>query len=46
MGDPEEQSDLMAKAQMELMQREAQFAQQEQALDEEVPVEEVDESIQ
>jgi hypothetical protein len=47
MGDPEEQSDIMAKAQMQLMQQqEAQFAQQEQALDEEVPVEEVDESIQ
>ena len=47
MGDPEEQSDLMANAQMQLMrQREAQFAQQEQALDAEVPVEEVDESIQ
>ena len=47
MGDPEEQSDIMANAQMQLLrQQEAQFAQQEQALDEEVPVEEVDESIQ
>ena len=43
MGDPEEQSSMMANAQMQLMaQKEAQFAQQEQALDEEVevPVEE------
>ena len=43
MGDPEEQSTMMADAQMQLLaQKEAQFAQQEQALDEEVevPVEE------
>ena len=41
MGDPEEQSDIMANAQMQLMaQKEAQYAQQEQALDAEVPVEE------
>ena len=47
MGDQEEQSDIMANAQMQLLrQKEAQFAQQEQALDEEVPTEEVDESIQ
>ena len=33
MGDPEEQSDIMANAQMQLMrQKEAQYAQQEQAL--------------
>jgi hypothetical protein len=43
MGDPEEQSDMMSDAMMEL---EAQYAQEEQELDEEVPTEEVDESIQ
>ena len=47
MGDPDEQADQMADAQMQLMaQREAQLAQQEAELDEEVPTEEVDESIQ
>ena len=41
MGDPESQSDIMANAQMQLMrQQEAQYAQQEAELDEEVPVEE------
>ena len=41
MGDPEEQSDIMANAQMQLMrQQEAQYAQQEAELDEEVPIEE------
>ena len=39
MGDPEEQSDIMANAQMQLMQQqEAQYAQQEAELDEEVEV--------
>ena len=37
MGDPDEQSSMMADA---MMQQEAQYAQQEAALDEEVPVEE------
>ena len=47
MEDPDGQADQIADAQMQLMaQQEAQFAQQEQALDEEVPTEEVDESIQ
>jgi hypothetical protein len=47
MGDPDEQADQMADAQKQLMaQREAQLAQQESELDEEVPTEEVDESIQ
>ena len=43
MGDPDEQSSMMADAQMQLMQQEAQYAQQEAALDEqvEVPAEEV-----
>jgi hypothetical protein len=41
MGDPEEQSDLMANAQLQLLrQQEAQYAQQEAELDEEVPIEE------
>lgn len=39
MGDPDEQSSMMADAQLQLME-------QEKALDEEVPTEEVDESIQ
>ena len=40
MGGPEEQSDIMANAQMQLMrQQEAQYAQQEQALDREVDME-------
>ena len=47
MGDPDEQADQMADAQKQMMaQREAQLAQQEAELDEEVPTEEVDESIQ
>ncbi len=47
MGDPDEQADQMAGAQMQLMaQREAQLAGQEAELDKEVPTEEVDESIQ
>jgi CheY-like chemotaxis protein len=37
MGDPEEQSSMMADSMMQM--QEAQFAQQEQALDEQVPVE-------
>ena len=41
MGDPEEQSDLMANAQLKLLRnKEAQYAQQEAELDKEVPVEE------
>jgi hypothetical protein len=36
MGDPDEQSSMMADA---MMQQEAQYAQQEAELDEEVPVE-------
>ena len=44
MGDPEQQSDMMADAQLQMMMQ--QMAQQEQALDEQVPTEEVDESIQ
>ena len=44
MGDPDEQADQISDAQLQLM--EAQMAEQEQALDEEVPTEEVDESIQ
>ena len=44
MGDPEEQSSMMADA--KLQQMEQQFAQKEQGLDEQVPTEEVDESIQ
>ena len=40
MGDPEEQSDQIADARLQLMM------QQEQELDEQVPTEEVDESIQ
>ena len=40
MGDPDEQADQISDAQLQLMM------QQEQALDEEVPTEEVDESIQ
>ena len=43
MGDPDEQADQISDAQMQL---EAQYAQQEQALDEQVPTEEVDESTQ
>ena len=40
MGDPEEQSDLMANAQLKLLRnKEAQYAQQEAELDKEVPVE-------
>ena len=47
MEDPDGQADQIADARMKLMmQQEAQFAQQEQALDEEVPTEEVDESTQ
>ena len=47
MGDPGEQSSMMADAQRQIMaQQEAQYAQQEAQLDEEVPTEEVDESIQ
>ena len=47
MEDPDGQADQIADARMQLMmQQEQQFAQQEQALDEEVPTEEVDESIQ
>ena len=38
MGDPEEQSSMMADAQMQLMMQEQQMANQEQALDEEVEV--------
>ena len=41
MGDPEEQSDMMADAQMQLMMQ--QMAQQEQALDAQVPEEKTDE---
>lgn len=44
MGDPDEQSSMMADAQLRLMEQ--QYAQQEAELDEEVPTEEVDESIQ
>jgi hypothetical protein len=44
MGDPEEQSDIMANAQMQLMrQQEAQYAQQEAELDEQVEVPEEEE---
>lgn len=46
MGDPDEQADQISDAQLQLMMQEAQMAEQEQALDEEVPTEEVDESIQ
>lgn len=46
MEDPDGQAQQIADAQMQLMQQEAQYAKQEQALDEEVPVEKVDESIQ
>lgn len=47
MGDPDEQSSMMADASAQVMaQKEAQFAQQEAQLDDEVPTEEVDESIQ
>lgn len=44
MGDPDEQSSMVSDAQLQLA--EAQMAEQEQALDKEVPTEEVDESIQ
>ena len=44
MGDPDEQADQIADAQLQLMMQ--QMAQQEQALDAQVPTEEVDESIQ
>ena len=43
MGDPDEQADMVSDAQLQL---EAQYAAQEQALDEQAPTEEVDESIQ
>lgn len=47
MGDPDEQADQIADAQMQLMaQQEAQYAEQEAELDEQVPTEEVDESTQ
>ena len=46
MGDPDEQADQISDAQLQLMMQEAEMAEQEQALDEEVPTEEVDESIQ
>ena len=47
MEDPDGQADQIADAQMRLMmQQEAQFAEQEAELDEEVPTEEVDESTQ
>ena len=47
MEDPDGQAQQIADARMQLMaQQEAQFAQKEQALDEEVPTEEVDESTQ
>ena len=48
MGDPDEQADQISDAQRRIMMQEAQYAQQEQELDEqvEVPEEEVDESIQ
>ena len=46
MGDPDEQSSMMADAQKQLMMQEQQMANQEQALDAEVPTEEVDESTQ
>ena len=41
MGDPDEQADMVSDAQLQLM--EAQMAEQEQALDEEVPTEESEE---
>lgn len=41
MGDPDEQSSMMADAMMQMQG--AQFADQEQALDEEVPIEEMEE---
>ena len=44
MGDPEQQSDMMADAQLQMMMQ--QMAEQEQNLDEQVPTEEVDQSIQ
>jgi hypothetical protein len=40
MGDPEEQSSMMADAMMQLQMQEQQYAQQEAELDEQVPVEE------
>lgn len=46
MGDPDEQADQISDAQLQLMMEEQQMAEKEQALDEEVPTEEVDESIQ
>ena len=44
MGDPDEQASQIFDAQMQLMEQ--QYAQQEAELDEKVPTEEVDESIQ
>ena len=46
MGDPDEQADQIADAQMQIQAQEEAFAQQEAQLDEEVPTEEVDESTQ
>ena len=41
MGDPDEQSDMMADAMSQLQMQEAQYAQQEAELDEQVPEEEI-----
>lgn len=46
MGDPDEQADQIADAQMQIQAQEEAFAQQEAQLDEQVPTEEVDESTQ
>jgi hypothetical protein len=46
MGDPDEQASQISDAQLQLMEQEAQMAEKEQGLDEQVPTEEVDESIQ
>jgi hypothetical protein len=46
LGDPDEQADQIADARTQIQMQEAQYAQQEKELDQQVPTEEVDKSIQ